>query len=199
MINYIEYLGLPKTIAIVLVAIFLIIQIIGEILEFKGKVVVPEIMKVRKYFARKKTERKAKKEMPDTINELKSFLFEVKGHYDKDNISMRDKWMENVNLNLKKIEELDEKIDKNNKVTLDIMIENMRDSIINFASKVANEDFPVTKEQFNRIFKKYDDYEKLIEENGLINGEVDIAYRIIQESYKKHLKNRTFIEDIRGY
>ena len=56
MLSYIEYLGLPSTIAIGLVIVFFALQIIGEILEFKGKA-VPEFLKVRKYFARKKEER----------------------------------------------------------------------------------------------------------------------------------------------
>ena len=33
----------------------------------------------------------------------------------------------------------------------------------------------------------------------MTNGEVDIAYRIISESYETHMRNHTFIEDIRGY
>ncbi len=33
----------------------------------------------------------------------------------------------------------------------------------------------------------------------MTNGEIDIAYRIIKESYGQHMRNRSFIEDIRGY
>ena len=95
--------------------------------------------------------------------------------------------------------ELNEKLDKNNAVTLSILIENKRNSIIDFASKVIDESYPVTKEQYNRIFKIYEEYEDIIKENELTNGEVDIAIRIIRESYEKHLKNHTFIEDVRGY
>ena len=51
LINYIEFLGLPEKIAISIIALFFVMQIVGEILEFKGRV-VPEIMKIRKYFAR---------------------------------------------------------------------------------------------------------------------------------------------------
>ena len=49
MINYIEYLGIPTVIGMSLVGMFLIMQVIGEFLEFTGKV-VPEAMKIRKYF-----------------------------------------------------------------------------------------------------------------------------------------------------
>ena len=60
---------------------------------------------------------------------------------------------------------------------------------------VSDENIPVTREQFNRILKMYVDYEKIIEENGMTNGEIEIAYSIIVKMYKKHMEEHTFIED----
>ena len=57
MVSLVEYLKIPFQIAVVIIAVFFVMQLIGEILEFKGKV-VPEIMKIRKYFIRKKNEKK---------------------------------------------------------------------------------------------------------------------------------------------
>ena len=54
----IEFLGIPATIAIALVGLFLILQVIGELCELKGKI-VPEFLKIRKYFKRKKQEKEA--------------------------------------------------------------------------------------------------------------------------------------------
>ena len=51
MLNYIEYLNLPTKVGIALVGLFLIIQVVGELLEFKGKA-VPEYIKIRNYFKR---------------------------------------------------------------------------------------------------------------------------------------------------
>ena len=51
MLDYIEYLNIPEKALLVLVSIFFVMQIIGELLEFKGKV-VPEFFKIRKYFKR---------------------------------------------------------------------------------------------------------------------------------------------------
>ena len=57
MLSYIEYLGehlnMPAKVVLILVVVFCLINVIGEILEFKGKA-VPEIIKIRKYFKRKK-------------------------------------------------------------------------------------------------------------------------------------------------
>lgn len=202
MLNYIEYLNIPTVLAFIIVGIFFILQIIGEILEFKGKV-VPEIMKIRKYFARKKQEREILHQLPDEFKKFKTILSDFETHYSKDNIAMRDEWMKTVNDKLHQndtyIKELDKKLDKNNEDTLSLLIDSKRNTIIDFASRVIDENAPVTREQFNRIFKLYDEYENIIERNKLTNGEVDIAYRIIKESYEKHMKAHTFIEDVRGY
>lgn len=202
MLNYIEYLNVPSQIAIALIAVLFVLQLIGEFLNFKGKA-VPEIMSIRKYFARKKSERKVIRELPNTIQDLKNIVNNIDKHYNADNISMRDKWIDSVNNKLmmedKLVRDLDKKLDEANKDIVSILVDNKRDTIINFASRVSNSSVLVTKEQFNRVFKLYKEYEDLISKNGLTNGEVDIAYRIIVESYEEHLSNHTFIEDTRGW
>lgn len=202
MLNYIEYLNVPSQIAIALIAVLFVLQLIGEFLNFKGKA-VPEIMSIRKYFARKKSERKVIRELPDTIQDLKNIVNNIDKHYNADNISMRDKWVDSVNNKLmmedKLVRDLDKKLDEANKDIVSILVDNKRDTIIDFASRVSNSSVLVTKEQFNRVFKLYKEYEDLISKNGLTNGEVDIAYRIIVESYEEHLSNHTFIEDTRGW
>lgn len=219
MLNYIEYLNLPTKVAFALVGLFLVLQIIGELLEFKGKV-VPEFIKIRKYFKRKKKERCALskmtvlldeyEEMAKTIADVKRLLTDIDKHYSTDNIAMRDNWMKEVNEHISDSEvrrkeqnylmrELSDKLDKNSADTLSILIENKRSSIIDFAQKVIDDRYPVTREQFNRVFKIHKEYEQIIEENNLTNGEVDVAIRIIKDEYEKHLKNHAFIEDVRGY
>lgn len=219
MLNYIEYLHTPTKIAVILVGVFLITQVIGELLEFKGKV-VPEFLKIRKFFARKKRERKALSsitglldeysQMSKTIVDTQNLLSEVNKHYSEDNITMRNDWIESVNKYIKYDEkkrdeqdklmrELNEKLDKNNADTLSLLIDNKRNTIINFAQCVIDDKYLVTREQFERIFKLYKEYEDIITENGLTNGEIDIAYRIITEAYEKHMKTHSFVEDIRNY
>ena len=177
-------------------------QIVGELLEFKGKV-VPEFVKIRKRFARKRREREIMQEVPALLAEGKKTISEFNAHYGADNIRMRDEWIKGVNSKLEQndkwIQELDKKLDKNNQDTLSLLIDSKRNSIISFASLVIDENTPVTREQFNRIFKLYEEYESIISANGLTNGEVDIAFRIIKDSYENHMRNRSFVEDIRGY
>lgn len=96
MIGYIEYLNVPVVLGLTIIGVFLVMQIIGEVLEFKGKV-VPEFVKIRKYFARKKQERQTMQEMSTTIHDVKTMLSSVESHYSSDNIAKRDSWMKWVN------------------------------------------------------------------------------------------------------
>lgn len=212
--NFIEYFSdkVPLAVIAVLMLCFGIMQGIGEILEFKGRV-VPEFMKIRKRFARKKKEKEALSQMtdllpslkmvPETLEKTSALLQSVDIHYSKDNIALRNKWMEGVDSSIGEIHqwmrEMSAKMDKNNEDTLEIRIENMRDTIIDFASYTGKEENAVTREQFNRVFKLYAKYELILKANGRTNGEVDIAIRIIQDSYKKHLTEHTFVEDMWEY
>lgn len=194
-------------------------QAVGELLEFKGKV-VPEFMKLRKRIARKRKEREdmrkivelmpTLKDVPDTLQSVQKLLSNVDAHYSHDNITMRDNWMSSVNRRLEEADEarkedreciqsLVKMLDKNNTDTLSLLIDSKRNTIINFADLVIDEDKPVTREQFHRIFKLYNEYEDIIKANKMTNGEVDIAIRIIREAYEKRMRNHYFVEDIRGY
>lgn len=199
MVSFVEYLNIPAKIALIIIGIFFVIQIIGEILEFKGKV-VPEIVKVRKYFQRKRRE---KQEAAQTLKDVKVLLADVNAHYSEDNIAKRDSWMQWVNDRAVTydtfIKDMGEKFGDVVKVLEEIFVQSSRDRIIDFATKVGDEKSMVSREEFNRIFKVHKKYEDFLEERHLTNGEVDIAYRIIKDSYEGHMRNHTFVEDIRGY
>ena len=206
MVSFVEYLNIPAKIALIIIGVFFVIQIIGEILEFKGKV-VPEIVKVRKYFKRKKLEKqeaaKRLEEMYELNKEVKVLLNDVNAHYSADNIAKRDNWMQWVNDRAVTydtfIKEMGDKFADVVKVLEEVFVQNSRDRIIDFATKVSDEKAMVSREEFNRIFKVHKKYEDFLEERNLTNGEVDIAYRIIADSYEGHMRNHTFVEDIRGY
>lgn len=178
-------------------------------------------MKLRKRAQEKKQKEldrdnllKETKEALENNNKVfKDFL----SHYGTDNIQMRDEWMREVNEDRheyqtfreesreerrdlrKRFDELSNKLDKNNEVTLSLLIDSKRTAIISFASRVADFSSPVTHEEFRRIFKIYEEYEKIIAEYSLTNGEVDISIRIIREAYEDRIRKHAFVEDQRGY
>lgn len=210
--SVIETLGIPSSIAIGLVAIYGILQLIGELVELSGKV-VPEFFKIRKYFQRKK---KAREESEKVIQEVKQFLEHVHEHYNADNIQQRNDWMEHVNTTVQWVNEQSEIYDASIaeikealqdattalnasvEMTETMFIEMSRDRIIDFAEKVSDASRPVSREEFNRIFKVYTAYEAFLEERNRTNGEVEVAYEIITEAYAEHMKNHTFTENLRN-
>lgn len=197
-------LGIPGSIAVVLVMIFAVLQLIGEFIEAFGKV-APTFLKVRKIFIRRK---QLLEEQTKTLKEVQELLQEVNKHYAPDNIAKRDDWMTWVNSRAEiydqtivdyraAIEKITNSLDNNTKMTEQMFIESSRDRIIDFASKVLNPVSLVSREEFNRIFKIYQKYEEFLEEHNMSNGEVELNYSVIKEAYLDHLEGHKFVEDMR--
>ena len=202
MINYLEYLNMPTKVALALAGIFLVMQIVGELLEFKGKI-VPEFVKIRKYFLRKRQERQQE---VDTLKQVQTLLNEVSQHCSIDSIEKRNKWMEWVNDRAKiydasvaELTELKEALAANNELTLDLYININRNRIIDFARLIADDSVLASREEFNRIYKINKEYHAILAKYNKENGEVDVAMKLIDEAYDHRMKNHAFIEDIRGY
>lgn len=70
---------------------------------------------------------------------------------------------------------------------IDKEINDMRWEINNFATKVS-EGKPCNKDSYKHCIHTYEKYERLLEENGLENGEVEISMEIVNESYRQKLK-----------
>ena len=206
MLGYLEYLKLPAAVAGAIVGILLVANLVGELLELKGKV-VPEFMKLRKYWKRKREE---KREQTETLKAVKQLLADVNEHYSADNISRRDGWMSWVNSRAEiydnSIQEIKDNLalvtaalQDNSTLTEELFVQGSRDRIIDFGILVADGEKIISREQFHRIFKVHEDYEKFLKKRGLKNGETDIAMRVINESYAAHMREHTFLEDVRGY
>ena len=201
-VNALTYLGIPMIVIACALALLFVLNVIGSILDIKGKV-WPEIVNFRGWRRRKKEEKEKQDKLLERLAEkLESF----EGHYSPEKIAQRNEWMEWVNerakvydASVKELTTFKDTLEVTKELTLDLYINVNRNRIIDFANQVVNEDVPVSREAFNRIFKVYDDYEEILEKYGKTNGEVDVSIRIIRESYEAHMRNHTFIEDARGY
>lgn len=205
----IDKLSIPGFIASIVVILFLILQLIGEICEMCGKA-VPVFLKIRKLFHRRKENRiekeKQEAETAKTLAQVKELLSSVDCHYSADNIAQRNEWMNWVNSKIANsdaaIEELmsvKDRLRENNEITLDLYINVNRNRILDFASKVADDNAMASREEFNRIYKVNRDYHEILAKYGKENGEVDTAMRIINEAYEYRMRHHCFIEDLRGY
>ena len=178
-IEAINYIGVPMSIAIVIIGIVLVMQIIGEIVEAFGKV-VPEFLKIRKYFKRKRRERE---EINQMISDCKRMLLDFNSHYDQDNITKRNDWMNKVNTGIKNndtlIQALDGKIDKiltaNEKLTK--QVEQVKSNVLeNEADRLRSELFDcgnrcrrkirLHPEEMDHIRDVYEKYANVLHQNG---------------------------------
>lgn len=63
----------------------------------------------------------------------------------------------------------------------------MRWEINNFANKISDGK-RCNKDSYQHCIKTYQKYEKILDDNGLENGEVEISMELINDSYKEKLK-----------
>ena len=85
-------------------------------------------------------------------------------------------------------EEIKADLKKLTDLFIDKEIDDYRWEIINFATKIS-EGKPCNKDSYKHCFRTYKKYEKLLEDNGLENGEVEISMEIINEAYKEKMLN----------
>ena len=195
-IKAIEFLGIPATIAIVLVGLFLILQIIGELCELKGKI-VPEFLKIRK------------EDTKQMIQDCKQALLEFNSHYSPANIAKRNNWMhevdDSVRSNDELIQKLDGKMDKllETNETLTAQLEQVKSNVLeNEADRLRSELFDcgnrcrrrirLHPEEMDHIRDVYRKYSEVLHQNG--PGERE--FNFITDYYNKqdfpdyHQKNK---------
>lgn len=102
--------------------------------------------------------------------------------------SRMDDMLESDKQRDKTVDEIGNNLNKLTNMFIDKQIADYRWSIINFATAIS-EKKPCTKEAFRHAFSTYEKYEKILEENGLENGEVKISMEIINEAYKEKMLN----------
>ena len=201
-----DYINVPAKLIAGVVILLLCLQLVGELLEFCGKV-VPGFMKLRKYF-REKSEKERRRdellvEATEALKKTNQKFDEFTALYDNDNIKKRDVWMHSVDAGISEnkhdINSLAEKLEKIYDISMKDHIEALRSVILGFANRISDKTSTPTREEFRRAFTAYEDYEKFLKENGLTNGQVDVAYRVISEDYADRLRNHEFLEDILGY
>lgn len=106
---------------------------------------------------------------------------------------LQEKHQDDLERSNRRDEEISADIKKLTQMFVDKEIDDMRWEINNFATKVS-EGSPCNKDSFKHCIHVYEKYEKILEENGLENGEVEISMELIKEAYQKKLK-----EGVKGY
>ena len=104
---------------------------------------------------------------------------------------LQEKHEEDIERSGRRDEKISNDIEKLTQMFIDKEIDDMRWEINNFAIRVS-EGKPCNKDSFQHCVHIYEKYEKILEENSLENGEVEISMELINEAYKQKLKNGDF-------
>lgn len=99
---------------------------------------------------------------------------------------LQEQHKNDMHLSDKQDEEMKNDIKKLTDMFIEKEINDMRWEINNFATTVS-EGRPCNKDSFKHCIHTYEKYEKLLEEQGLENGEIEISMQIVNEAYKKKL------------
>lgn len=74
------------------------------------------------------------------------------------------------------------------RIVVDTKIDDMRWEILDFTSALTS-GRRYNKESFDHVISQHEKYEKILEENGLENGQVTASMEVVMDVYKEKLKN----------
>lgn len=111
---------------------------------------------------------------------------------DKETIESRISTLErHDNWQYKEITKMSKGIENIESELLDNNLESKRKYILNFCSSLSN-DQKQNKEAFNNVFKTYKNYEKLLSDHNMENGQAEESMKFISEKYQEYLRNNKF-------
>lgn len=200
MSELLEFFKITGPLAAMLLGAWAVLNVVGELFDKAGKA-LPAFMQMRKYLRKRKEARKKRDEISQQVESLL-----VKVNEELEKVEEDKAWREWVNdraqiydASVEDLKSLHKALEENNALTLDVYINMNRNRILDFASKVANDDMIISREEFARIFKVNKEYHDVLTTHNKTNGEVDIAFQVIVEGYEDRLHNHSFLEDVRGY
>lgn len=87
---------------------------------------------------------------------------------------------------------LNEKVDKLSVQMTAHEIDQLRWNILDFANS-CRQGRRHTKEEFDHVIRCHSDYEKILKENDMENGQVNMDYKYIENIYYKCMKDNDFL------
>lgn len=129
-----------------------------------------EIIEIFSYFKRRFRIKTGFEEDKETLEERISTL------------EKHDKWQYN------EITKISQGIDDIKDTLLKDNIEKKRKSILDFCSSLSNNQ-KQNNEAFNDIFRTYTEYEQILKDNKMENGQAEESMKFIREKYQEKLRN----------
>jgi len=182
MLNYLDKLSAPEWLVIIIIGLAVVTDVVSWLSKIWG-VFAPKIFKISTSISRKK-------EIDKIIlsNQLEIQKLKTEQLKDREESKKADQILQ------AELDKTDEKLDKISDLVLNIRIENMRKTLLEFASGVGS-GRKYTKEQYDEMFYLYGDYEALLAKNSMTNGRINISMEIVTEKYKHNLVHGGFLDD----
>lgn len=116
--------------------------------------------------------------------------WETSKTYQTDYAKTQQDILENLSSLKNMIDGLQKKMDENE---LRKRIDGLRSTIISFATSLGNPQFKPSEDHYNSIFKKIEEYETILEENDLENGQCSISVKVIEKKYSEAMERGDFL------
>ena len=120
--------------------------------------------------------------------------FRIKFGYETDKETIEDRITtleKHDNWQYKEITKMSKGIENIESELLDNNLERKRKYILDFCSSLSNGQ-KQNKEAFNNVFKTYKNYEKLLSDHNMENGQAEESIKFISEKYQEYLRNGNF-------
>ena len=191
MINALEELNELGWFVVILTIVLVVSAVISGIKlwkDFKTSLGLKSVSELEKEQTKKEI-----KDLQDNIKQLKNEFENYKkdkdcqyNTYHDESVHIREELVTSMNNYMKEISKALNEIKED---ALTEKIERMRWKILDFASQIRNGrvSYP---EQFSNVLKTYDEYERILDENNLTNGQVDESIKFIKEKYHEMLKSK---------
>lgn len=118
----------------------------------------------------------------------------IKFGYEEDKETIEDRITtleKHDNWQYKEITKMSKGIENIESELLDNNLERKRKYILDFCSSLSNGQ-KQNKEAFNNVFKTYKNYEKLLSDHNMENGQAEESMKFISEKYQEYLRNNKF-------
>ena len=118
----------------------------------------------------------------------------IKFGYEEDKETIEDrisKLEKHDNWQYKEITKMSKGIENIESELLDNNLERKRKYILDFCSSLSNGQ-KQNREAFNNVFKTYKNYEKLLSDHNMENGQAEESIKFISEKYQECLRNGKF-------
>ena len=133
------------------------------------------------------------KEIIEIISYFKNRL-RIKTGIDQDKETLEDRIStleKHDNWQYREITKMSKGIENIESELLDNNLERKRKYILDFCSSLSNGQ-KQNKEAFNNVFKTYKNYEKLLSDHNMENGQAEESIKFISEKYQECLRNGSF-------